>query len=168
MTDTPDDRLHEAFTRDYRPADAPALAAIYRAAILETGASAYSAEQCAAWAATADDATAWAQRLQDNWVRVAVTEDESGAEEIVGFGGILMPGTIDLLFVAPEANRQGVGSLILDDLLELAGAMGAKQVRATASNLSKPFFEKHGFKLVESGEHERCGQSLTCHLLVKG
>ncbi|MDP5238885.1 GNAT family N-acetyltransferase [Uliginosibacterium sp. 31-16] len=164
MTDTPDDSLHEASTRDYRPTDAPALAAVYRAAILETGASAYTAEQCAAWAATADDAAAWAQRLQDNWVRVA--EDETG--EILGFGGILMPGTIDLLFVAPEANRQGVGSLILDDLLELAAAMGAKQVRAIASNLSKPFFEKHGFKLVESGEHERCGQSLACHLLVKG
>ena len=155
-------------TRDYRPADAPALAAIYRAAILETGASAYSAEQCAAWAATADNATAWAQRLQDNWVRVAVTGEENEDEEIVGFGGILMPGHIDLLFTAPEANRQGVAGLILEDLLELAAAMGTKKITTDASKLSKPFFEKHGFKLVESGEHERCGQSLTCYRLVKG
>lgn len=160
---TPDDTLHEVSTRDYQPADAPALAEVYRAAILETGRSAYSAEQCAAWAATADDAAAWAARLQDNWVRVAV--DEAG--EIVGFGGILMPGQIDLLFVDPAANRQGVGSLILEDLLELAAAMGAKKVSAMASELSKPFFEKHGFRLVESGAHERCGQSLTCHKLVK-
>ncbi|MDO6386626.1 GNAT family N-acetyltransferase [Uliginosibacterium sp. 31-12] len=163
MTDT-DEPLQEVSTRDYQPADAPALAAVYRTAILETGRSAYSAEQCAAWAATADDASAWAARLQDNWVRVAV--DEEG--EIVGFGGILMPGQIDLLFTVPDANRQGIGSLILEDLLELATAMGAKKVTAIASELSKPFFEKHGFKLVESGEHERCGQSLTCHKLVKG
>ncbi|GAB2893173.1 GNAT family N-acetyltransferase [Uliginosibacterium flavum] len=155
-------------SRDYRPADAPALATIYRAAILETGREAYSAEQCAAWAACADDAAAWAQRLQDNWVRVAVEEDENGNEEIIGFGGILMPGHIDLLFTAPDANRQGVASLILEDLLELAGAMGTKKITATASELAKPFFEKQGFKLVESGEHERCGQSLICHKMLKG
>ena len=168
MTDSTLDREPNNFgsfsTRDYRPTDAPALAAVYRAAICETAASAYSAEQCAGWAASADDATAWAQRLQDNWVRVAVDEDE----EIIGFGGILMPGHIDLLFTAPDANRQGVASLILEDLLELAAAMGAKQITTDASNISKPFFEKHGFKLVESGEHCRCGQSLTCHRLVKG
>ena len=164
MTDTPDENLQEISTRDYRPADAPALAAIFRAAILETGRAAYSAEQCAAWAATADDAAAWAARLQDNWVRVA--EDETG--EIVGFGGILMPGTIDLLFVAPDAGRQGVGGLILDDLLELAAAMGAKQLNATASELAKPFFEKHGFRLVDSSEQERGGQRLACHRMVRG
>jgi putative acetyltransferase len=162
MTDIED--LHEVTTRDYQPTDAPALAELYRAAILETGPEAYSAEQCAAWAGSIDDATAWAARLQDNWVRVAV--DEEG--EIVGFGGILMPGHIDLLFTAPEANRQGVGSLILDDLLDLAKAMGTKKITTTASELSKPFFEKHGFKLVESGAHERGGQSLVCHTLVKG
>ncbi|MBS1208490.1 MAG: GCN5-related N-acetyltransferase [Proteobacteria bacterium] len=168
MTDSIHDNSNTEFgsfsTRDYRPADAPALADVYRAAIRETGREAYTAEQCAAWAASADDTAAWAQRLQDNWVRVAVDEDE----EIIGFGGIVMPGHIDLLFTAPEANRQGVASLILEDLLELAAAMGAKRITTDASNLSKPFFEKHGFKLVESAEHCRCGQSLTCHRLVKG
>jgi putative acetyltransferase len=151
-------------TRDYRPADALALAGVYRAAILETGAGAYNAEQCAAWAAGADDESAWAQRLQDSWVRVAIGADD----QIVGFGAIQIPGHIDLLFTLPEANRQGVASLILDDLLALADAMGAKEVSATASELSKPFFEKHGFKLLESGAHERGGQSLSCHRLVKG
>jgi len=159
-----DDSTSPFHTRDYHPADAPALAAVYRAAILETGRSAYSTEQCAGWATSAEDPTAWAQRLQDAWVRVAVDD----TDEIVGFGGILMPGHIDLLFTAPDANRMGVASLILADLLELAAAMGAKQITTDACNLSKPFFEKHGFKLVESGEHCRCGQSLTCHRLVKG
>lgn len=155
-------------SRDYRPTDAPALAAVYRAAILETGREAYSAEQCAAWAASADDATAWAARLQDNWVRVAVAEDENGDEEIIGFGGILMPGHIDLLFTAPDAGRQGVASLILEDLLELAGAMRTKKITTSASELARPFFEKHGFKLVESGEHALGGQRLICHQMVKG
>jgi len=152
-------------SRDYRPADAPALAAIFRAAILETGREAYSAEQCAAWAASADDAAAWATRLQDNWVRVAVDDAD---EEIIGFGGILMPGHIDLLFTAPDAGRQGVASLILEDLLELAGAMRTKKITVSASELALPFFEKHGFKLAESGAQTLGGQSLTCHKMAKG
>lgn len=150
-------------TRDYRPADAPALAAIYRAAILETARTVYTPEQCAAWAAAADDAAAWATRLQENWVRVA--EDREG--HIAGFGGIQMPGLIDLLFTAPAFARRGVATLVLADLLELAAAMGAKQVEATASELSKPFFEKHGFRLVESDEHERGSQHLRCHRLLR-
>lgn len=171
MTDsTPDNDFADTgfgsfSSRDYRPTDAPALAAVYRAAILETGCEAYSAEQCAAWAASADDAAAWAARLQDNWVRVAVDDAD---EEIIGFGGILMPGHIDLLFTTPDTNRQGVASLILEDLLELAGAMRTKKITATASELARPFFEKHGFKLVESVAHELGGQSLICHKMVMG
>ncbi len=163
MTD-PDELQSEVSTRDYQTQDAPALAALFRAAILETGPAAYTAEQCAAWAASADDAEAWAQRLQDNWVRVAV--DEEG--EIAGFGAIRMPGHIDLIFTAPDYNRQGVGSLILEDLLELAAAMGAKQLTTTASEIARPFFEKHGFRVQESGAHERCGQMLACHAMVRG
>ncbi len=163
MTDN-DDSLSEVSTRDYQPQDAAALADLFRAAVLETGPAAYSAEQCAAWAASADDAAAWAQRLQDNWVRVAV--DEEG--EIAGFGAIRMPGHIDLIFTAPEFNRQGVGSLILEDLLELAAAMGTKTVTTTASEISKPFFEKHGFRVQESGAHERGGQMLNCHAMLRG
>lgn len=155
---------HPFSTRDYRPNDAPALAAVYRAAICETGRTAYTPEQCATWAAAADDAAAWAARLQENWVRVA--EDTAG--HIVGFGGIRMPGHIDLLFTAPSAARQGVASLILADLLELAAAMGAKQLSTDASDLSRPLFERHGFRLASAEPCKRCGQSLTCHRLLKG
>ena len=153
-----------ATTRDYHPADAAALACIYRAAILQTAGSVYSPAQCAAWADAANDTAAWEKRLQDAWVRVACTDDG----EIVGFGGILLPGHIDLLFTAPEFNRQGVGSLILDDLLELGAAMGARQLTVDASELSRGFFEKHGFKLLGSGTHSRGEQTLSCHHLAYG
>lgn len=158
MTDT-SDNLHEVSTRDYLPEDAPLLAALFRAAILDAGSTAYSAAQCAAWAARADDAQAWAQRLQENWVRVAV--DDEG--EIAGFGGICMPGHIDLLFTAPHAARQGVASLILEDLLALAAAMGAREVTVDASDIARPLLARHGFEQVESRE-QACGDAqLNCH-----
>lgn len=149
-------------TRDYRPEDAPALAALYREAILETGRAAYSEAQCAAWAAAADDQPAWASRLQDDWVRVA--EDATG--RLAGFGAIRLPGRIDLLFVAPHAGRQGVAALLLDDLLALAAAMGAREIDVEASELARPFFERHGFRLLASGSHVRGDQQLTGHHLA--
>lgn len=150
-------------TRDYRPTDAKALSEVFRTAVLSTGSTRYSAEQCAGWAAGADDTVAWAKRLQAAWVRVAC--DSAG--RIAGFGAILVPGHIDLLFTAPDFSRQGVAGLILGDLLELAAAMGAKEVSVDASELSRALFERNGFTLVESGQHCRCGQNLTCHHMVR-
>ena len=42
--------------RPYLPADAPRCAAIFRASIEELASEDYSADQCDAWAARADDA----------------------------------------------------------------------------------------------------------------
>ncbi len=150
-------------TRDYRPTDAAALAGIYRDAILGTAGSVYSAAQCAAWAAAADDSTVWEKRLQEAWVRVACDADDG----IVGFGGILVPGHIDLLFTTPGCNRRGVASLILADLLDLAAAMGAKKITVDASEPARGFFEKHGFKLLGSSEQSHGEQCLICHHLVR-
>jgi len=151
-------------TRDYHPTDAATLAGIYRDAILDTASSVYSAAQCAAWAAAADDSATWANRLQEAWVRVAC--DAEG--KIAGFGGILVPGHIDLLFTAPDCNRRGVASLLLTDLLDLAAAMGAKKITVDASEPARGFFEKHGFKLLGSGEQSYGEQHLACHQLVRG
>lgn len=149
-------------TRDYHPADAQALAGIYRAAILQTARGAYSAEQCQAWADSTGNPGEWEKRLQEAWVRVALTQ--SG--EIAGFGGILVPGHIDLLFTAPTFNRQGVAGLILGDLFELAAAMGAREITVDASELSRPFFEQHGFRVLSSGTHRRGDQNLNGHHMV--
>ncbi|PAS98939.1 MAG: hypothetical protein BSR46_10670 [Candidatus Dactylopiibacterium carminicum] len=128
-------------TRDYRAEDAPALAALSRAAILGLGPQAYPAEQCAAWAAVLVDDEAWTQRLQEAWVRVAHDDDGN----IVGFGAIALPGQIDLLFTEPDRSRQGVASLILDDLLAIAAAMGARSLTVKVSALSRGLFERHDF-----------------------
>lgn len=151
-------------TRDYRPDDAPELAKICHQAIIETGSSMYSPAQCAAWASLTAEPAAWASRLQAAWVRVACTEENA----IAGFGGIRVPGHIDLLFTAPVYNRQGVASLIIDDLLDLASAMGARQITVNASALARSLFERHGFTLQAICEHELDGEKLSGFQLVRG
>ncbi|HEX5125635.1 MAG TPA: GNAT family N-acetyltransferase [Rhodocyclaceae bacterium] len=136
-------------TRDYRPADAQTLVALFREAILAMGPNAYDDAECKAWAARADDEAAFVRRLTDTWVRVAENDDG-----IVGFGSIVEPGHIDLLFTAPRAARQGVASLLLEDLVFLGAAMGAKILTVDASRLARPLFLKHGFE--EAANVTRC------------
>lgn len=155
--------MPEITTRDFRPQDAQPLAELLRAAILETGRVAYDAAQCVAWASAADDAEAWAQRLGDAWVRVAVTPDDVP----VGFAAILLPGHIDLLYTSPAHARQGIASLLLEDLFELAAAMGAHSIDTIASEVARPLFEKQGFVVAESLNRERSGHTLACYRMVR-
>ncbi|MFT4171875.1 MAG: GNAT family N-acetyltransferase [Rhodocyclaceae bacterium] len=154
---TDDDVAPPFTTRDYRAQDAEALRALCREAIVETGASAYTEAQLLAWAAHAcDDAQQFAERREQGWVRIAI--DENG---IVGFGQIDLPGHISMLFVAPHAGRQGVAGALLDDLVMLAEAMGARSVTVDASRIAQPFFLKHGFGEISTETVDIDGQQLT-------
>lgn len=144
-------------TRDYRPQDAAALHALFCDAIRVGAADVYTPAECEAWIARAGDAATFAQRLAAAWVRVA--EDDVG---ISGFAAIVEPGHLDLLFTAPRAARQGVAGLLLEDMLFLAGAMGAKVLTVDASRVARPFLLKHGFTEV-SRELRSCGdEALEC------
>lgn len=140
--------------RDYRPVDAPVLAAIYREAATVMGAVAYDATQTAAWARFAEDEAAFAATLADGWVRVA--ED---AEGICGFAQVNLPGHLHLLYVAPRAGRRGVASALLEDCYFLAGAMGAAVMTVDASLVAQPMLLKQGFEVKAEEQVERDGVS---------
>lgn len=142
-------------TRDFRREDAPGLIAVFRAAVIETAAIRYSAEQRAAWAASADDATRFTQALVDGWVRVA--EDTQG---LIGFAQMDFPGELTMLYTAPRAGRCGVATALMEDMLPLAEAMGSAHVDAHASALARPLLERFGFKVVSEESVLRAGVSL--------
>jgi putative acetyltransferase len=142
-------------TRDYRPTDAAALAVIFRAAIAETAATHYSAEQRAAWAAAADDAPGFAQALGEGWVRVALD-----GEEIIGFAQINLPGHIEMLYTLPDAGRCGVATQLLDDMLTLGEAMAAREITADVSLTAFELFRYFGFEDLGQEVVERQGISL--------
>ena len=166
------DMPHGAFSlRDYRPTDAAAVAAVFRSAILETGASAYSAEQCAAWAAAAEDLPAFAAQLQNDWIRIAeCDESEEGGVACIGFAAIAPAGKfadITMLYVAPSFARLGVANALCDELDELATAMGARSLRTKASLIAREFFLQRGFKDLGVEEVTRAGVSMARHSMQR-
>lgn len=137
-------------TRDYRPADAATLIALFREAVSVTAATAYEPAQIAAWLSAIDDPVAFTAAREEGWIRIA-----ENAEGPVGFAQINLPGYLDMLYVAPRAARQGAASALLEDMLELAGAMAARDITTNASRVARAFFLKHGFTEVET-ENVEC------------
>jgi putative acetyltransferase len=129
-----------AALRPFLAADAPVLAAIFQASIEELAAEDYSAAQQAAWAAQADDETAFAERLAGGLTLVATI---AGAP--VGFATLQGAEHVDMLYVHPSAAGQGVATLLLDALEKLARARGAKRIGADVSDTARAFFERRGF-----------------------
>jgi putative acetyltransferase len=126
--------------RPYVPADAKRCAEIFRLSIEELAAEDYDADQREAWAARADDEAAFGARLAEALTLLAVID---GA--IAGFASLKGREEIDMLFVAPEFARQGVGRALIEALTKLAAARGARRLTTEASEVAKPLFERLGF-----------------------
>ena len=126
--------------RPYLPADAKRCAEIFRISVEELAAEDYNEEQREAWASRADDEKAFSARLAEALTLLATIDGT-----IAGFASLKGPDEIDMLFVDPEFARQGVGRTLVDALMKLASARGAKRITAEASDVAKPLFERLGF-----------------------
>ena len=126
--------------RPYLPADAERCAAIFRASVEELAIEDYSAEQCAAWAARADDPD-FPKRLAGALTLVALVDGEPA-----GFASLKGAETIDMLYVDPEFARRGVATGLLDALARLALARGAKTLAGDVSDTARSLFARQGFQ----------------------
>ena len=126
----------KASLRPFLPTDVPALADIFRAAIVELAEEDYDEDQRGAWASVADDEEAFGKRLADALTILAVIEGEP-----VGFASLRGNEEIDLLYVLPEVARHGIATLLLDALEKLAAARGATALVANVSETALPLFE---------------------------
>jgi putative acetyltransferase len=126
--------------RPFLPADAPILAAIFRAAIEELTGEDYTPPQQEAWAAAADDEEGFAQRLGKKLTLIATLDGSP-----VGFAALEGANTIDMLYVHPAVARQGIGTMLYGALEKLAASRGASHLTVDASDAALPFFQKHGF-----------------------
>ncbi len=127
--------------RPMLPADAPMLAAIFRASIEDLTVEDYDEDQRAAWAASADDEAAFGEARAAELTLVATIDGAA-----VGFGSLKGGDHIEMLFVYPTVAGQGIGSMVADALEKLAHARGASKLTVDASDTARSFFEKRGYR----------------------
>lgn len=143
--------------RDFQPADAPALRALFHAAVHARACAEYTQEQRDAWAPASYDADAWDARLQANRPFVAQGQAEDGAAPIAGFSDLQPTGYIDHFFVAPAFAGQGVARALMDHIHAQAAQRGIACLWADVSLTAEPFFALNGFAVEVRQQVERAG-----------
>ena len=130
----------ELALRPMLPDEAPLLAEIFRASILELTGDDYTEEQQEAWAAAADNEALFAKRLAGE---VTIVGTMGGSP--VGFASLENNDKIGFFYVHPAAVERGVGGMLADALEKLAAGRGAESLSVDASETAYDFFAKRGY-----------------------
>lgn len=144
--------------RTCTPSDLVELLRLFYCTVHTACAGDYSPAQLEAWAPAEPDRTAWAEKLRQE---IFLAAEEDGT--LVGFAS-LAGDYLDLLYVHPGRQRQGVASVLCDFLERLCTG---KRIQVHASKTARPFFEARGYRLLEQCQTERRGQILTNFLMEK-
>jgi putative acetyltransferase len=148
--------------RPFLAKDAPILAEIFRASIMELASDDYSEVQQEAWASAADDETGFGEKLAGQLTLIATLEGSP-----VGFASLAGGNRIDMLYVHPSAAGQGVGAMLADALEKLAGSRGAEKLSVDASDSARGFFEKRGYVAQQRNSVSLAGEWLANTTLQK-
>lgn len=141
--------------REYDPNDLPAIVALFERSVHQIACRDYTPAQLAAWAPERPDLDAWARRLSTGGVFVSEREDR-----LAGFARIDESGELDLLYVDPLLERQGVAAELFDSVAAWSRRNGIVQLTANVSITARPFLERMGFRVLQSQVVEREGVTL--------
>jgi putative acetyltransferase len=140
--------------RRYEAADLDVVMSVFLRSVRGVASRDYDAGQIAAWAQV--DREVWSRRRLDRPTWAALIDDV-----IAGFIDLESNGHIDMLFVDPARQRSGVASALLDTVENAARVQRLAVLDTDASITARPFFEKHGFRVVRSQDVALRGQRLT-------
>lgn len=159
---------HSFTVRPFVPEDAEAVGRIFRRAVHQTAAKDYAPRQLDAWAPENRNAAYWQAALlpgSAEFARSYVVADQ--AARIAAFGNFIADRSTaltDHLFVDPDCARMGVGSMLLRRMEEDSLR---RHFTATVSLTARPFFERHGWHVLDFLEISRNGATLPCLQMEK-
>lgn len=141
--------IHGAMAADYN-----ALGQVMFDAVRHS-ASPYTKAQREAWVPEPRTGPEWEARLAAQTVLVATQGDE-----IVGFMSLAVEGYIDLAFIRPAAQGQGLFRRLYDQIEALARERGEPRLWTHASLMAQPAFAAMGFLVNKPETVEVRGQFL--------
>ena len=143
--------------RAYREEDFAACFSCFKEAVYSTCGNDYAPNELIAWAEGASR-DRMAASLADSFSLVAVNKGT-----VIGFGNLVDGHYLDLLYVSPAFQNQGVATAICD-VLE---ANAIADIEVYASKTAYPFFAKRGYLPVRENIVERNGAKLQNFLMEK-
>ncbi|MBC9934286.1 GNAT family N-acetyltransferase [Chitinophaga qingshengii] len=143
--------------------DMPALRDLYQGTILSVNSKDYNPEQVAAWAARGNRLDSLEKRINTQHFYVA----ETAENVITGFASLEDDGEFDMMFVHKDFQRQGVASLLVEQIIRKAQELQLPVLTAYVSITARPFFEKKGFTVVRAQTVDIDGVVLDNYEMIK-
>ena len=150
---------------EFRRADPDDLDVVHRLqvdAIRHGAAAHYDDDALEAWIG-AFNREAFAENVERREVWIA---EEAG--RTLGYAS-LDPATfeVDSIYVAPEAAGRGVGSALMEHILDVAREHRLENVWLDASLNAVPFYERMGFVATGDGSRTRGGVTIRCTRMAR-
>ena len=143
-------------------ADQPGLARLFYGTVMQNGPQHYTEAQTQAWAKAALDPIGFAQLLAAGTTFVMAADGD-----LLGFAGLAAEGHVTALYVRGDRLGQGIGSQLMQTLLDYAQAEGILRLYAEASEFSLGLFLKFGFRQFDTEVAEREGVEFQRYLVEK-
>lgn len=142
--------------------DLPELAILFRQTVLANAPQRYTSDQTKTWASLALNEAHFNPLILGATTYLAVEDTR-----ILGFAGIRENGYIASTYVRHDCTRQGIGSLLMNVLLDHASREGMQRLYAEASEFSLGLFTKFGFRLYDTEVVDRNGIQFKRYLVER-
>lgn len=139
--------------RRYRPGDETAIGWIYHDAVHQLTCKDYTDQQRQAWATPVVQDEAWVRKWRSHCERMQPWVAEVKGE-IAGFIEFESSGHIDCTYVSPKHAGKGCMSALMEQVFTEARRSNLVRLFAEVSITARPFFERHGFRVIRENPHE--------------
>lgn len=143
--------------------DIPEMRKLFRATVLTVNSKDYTKEEVEDWASCGDRVEHWKELLAKNNY-IGALDGQGG---IVGFSSMNAEGYLHSMFVHKDWQGKGVATLLLSEVEKIARRYGVHKISVEVSVTARPFFEKHGYKVVKEQKAKANRLYLTNYVMEK-
>ena len=143
--------------------DIPEMRKLFRATVLTVNSKDYTKEEVEDWASCGDSVEHWKELLAKNNY-IGALDGQGG---IVGFSSMNAEGYLHSMFVHKDWQGKGVATLLLSEVEKIALRYGVHKISVEVSVTARPFFEKHGYKVVKEQKAKANRLYLTNYVMEK-
>lgn len=143
--------------------DIPEMRKLFRATVLTVNSKDYTKEEVEEWASCGDSVEHWKELLAKNDY-IGALDGQGG---IVGFSSMNAEGYLHSMFVHKDWQGKGVATLLLSEVEKIARRYGVHKISVEVSVTARPFFEKHGYKVVKEQKAKANRLYLTNYVMEK-
>ena len=124
--------------------DLAAISHLFRHTIKTVASKDYSAQEIASWSEGAKNTDNWLKRIDTHYYLLIKVEDK-----LIGMASLDKTGYLDVIFVHPQHQGEGIASALLLKMENKALEDGHNVITSDVSITAKPFFLHKGYSIVK-------------------